>query len=189
MSQRNPQRLSKWCRNWNSISKRLLLGRSQLQATQSVFPLSKFSPNLLDKLETKARRRSVFRFVDVTSLGGFGVGWGLHAPGVLRYGRLSPSTLARKNFGFSKMICLVGKIRLHNLNVVLYNFWTQNYPKWGQRIKILLIFLAVPCSQDIFRFYVSWQMDVHDYENSCYMNGEVSKIQPWSQLGIYCLLA
>ena len=50
-------------------------GEITVASSPKSLPSQQGFPNLLDKLETNARRRSVFKFVGVTSsLGGFGVG-------------------------------------------------------------------------------------------------------------------
>lgn len=121
ISQRNPQRLSKSGRNWNSFSKGFAPGESAFADNPRSPSSQRGFSNLLENLEKKkARTRGICNLWESDFIWRLGGGFG--TPVVPRRGRLGPHTLERKNFGFSKMIDLVGKIWLRNFNVVLWNF-------------------------------------------------------------------
>ena len=86
-------------------------------------PCPRGFPNL-DKLETKARTpETSSNFVGMTFLGGFGVRVGVSFPCCAQIWEATSQYIGKKKkIGFSKILCLVGKIGLHNLNVNFYNF-------------------------------------------------------------------
>ena len=99
------------------------LGQITFASHPKSFPSPRGFPNL-DKLETKARTGSVLKLCGHDFPWRF---WG----GVGGFIALLCSNLGgnipihwrqEKKIGFNKMICLVGKIGLHNLNVDFYNF-------------------------------------------------------------------
>lgn len=81
-------------------------------------------PNLLDKLETKARSGSILKLCGhdffLRFCGGGGGFISLLCSNL--GGNIPIHWKEEKKIGFSKMICLGGEIELHNLNVDFYNF-------------------------------------------------------------------
>lgn len=84
------------------------------------FLSARFLKSFGEPRKKKARTRGICNLWESDFIWRLGGGFG--TPVVPRRGRLGPHTLERKNFGFSKMIDLVGKIWLRNFNVVLWNF-------------------------------------------------------------------
>lgn len=110
--QRNSQRRSKLCRNWNSFRSGCSWGESICKQPKVGFAHSEVSQIFSINQKQRQRPEASSNFCESDSLEVWG--WGVRACVVLRHCRLSPNTLERTNFGFSKMICLIGKIWFHN---------------------------------------------------------------------------